>query len=52
MDDGTTGSVILALDGRNLLFTAAGRFERRSRAVARNDLVVVILSGAAALTGA
>ena len=33
------------------LFTAAGRFERRSRAVARNDLVVVILSSAAALIG-
>lgn len=31
------------------LFTETGRFERRSRAVARNDLVVVVLSSAAAL---
>lgn len=31
------------------LFTAAGSFERRSRAIARNDLVVVVLSSAAAL---
>ena len=33
------------------LFSEAGRFERRSHAVARNDLVVVILSSGAALGG-